>query len=351
MKSTPMVSVTVTTGLFDAIAAAGGDPDETLRALGLKRSAFSNPDRFIANATFARLLEEAGRATGDQCFGLHFGENFDVRDIGTLAYVVLNSPTIADAIRNLERYHHIHNDGAVVSFDVDARAAYLRFIAREHPIEPRRQRQEFAMTVMVKVFRLLGEVDWTPKEIQFAHEAPPDTSEHLRVFGCRLSFGCAANAVVVERDFVERLVPAADPKLFRILRQHAEHILNDLPRETDFLADVRRAIADAIRDGDPRLARVAAKLAMSPRSLQRHLEEEGAVFKALVDDTRLRFALGYLRDRGHTLTEIAFLLGYSEVSALNRAFKRWTGVTPLGYRVGELSGTRSRMATATKENT
>jgi AraC-like DNA-binding protein len=124
-----------------------------------------------------------------------------------------------------------------------------------------------------------------------------------------------------------------------------------LPRETDFLADVRRAIADAIRDGDPRLARVAAKLAMSPRSLQRHLEEEGAVFKALVDDTRLRFALGYLRDRGHTLTEIAFLLGYSEVSALNRAFKRWTGVTPLGYRVGELSGTRSRMATATKENT
>jgi hypothetical protein len=189
-----MVSVTVTTGLFDAIAAAGGDPDETLRALGLKRSAFSNPDRFIANATFARLLEEAGRATGDQCFGLHFGENFDVRDIGTLAYVVLNSPTIADAIRNLERYHHIHNDGAVVSFDVDARAAYLRFIAREHPIEPRRQRQEFAMTVMVKVFRLLGEVDWTPKEIQFAHEAPPDTSEHLRVFGCRTRLRRAARA-------------------------------------------------------------------------------------------------------------------------------------------------------------
>ena len=123
-----MVSVTAATGLFDAIAAAGGDPDQILDALGLKRSAFSNPDRFIANATFAQLLEDAARATGDECFGLHFGENFDVRDIGTLAYVVLNSPTIADAIRNLERYFRIHNDGAEVSFSIDARAAYLRFV-------------------------------------------------------------------------------------------------------------------------------------------------------------------------------------------------------------------------------
>ena len=91
---------------------------------------------------------------------------------------------------------------------------------------------------------------------------------------------------------------------------------------------------------------------MSPRTLQRRLEEEGVVFKSLVDDTRLRFAQGYLRHGGHTLTEIAFLLGYSEVSALNRAFKRWTGVTPSGYReVGELSGTPRTMATTMKEDT
>ena len=197
------------------------------------------------------------------------------------------------------------------------------------------------MAVVVKAFRLLGGDHWTPQAIQFAHEEPADTSEHLRVFGCRPSFDRDANAVVVERNFVERLVPAADLKLYRVLKQHAEHILNDVPRETDFRADVRRAIAEAMRDGDPRLARVAAKLAMSPRTLQRRLDEEGVIFKALVDDTRLRFALGYLRHGGHTLTEIAFLLGYSEVSALNRAFKRWTGVTPSGYReVGELSGTR-----------
>lgn len=87
-----------------------------------------------------------------------------------------------------------------------------------------------------------------------------------------------------------------------------------------------------MRDGDPSLVRVAKKVALSPRTLQRRLNEYGVDFKKLTDDTRRRFAMKYLKDRNNTLTQIAFLLGYSEVSAFNRAFKRWTGSTPLKYR-------------------
>ena len=87
-----------------------------------------------------------------------------------------------------------------------------------------------------------------------------------------------------------------------------------------------------MRDGDPTLARVAKKVAAGSRTLQRQLKDHGVEFKRLVDDTRHRFSLNYLRDPKHTLTEIAYLLGYSEVSAFNRAFKRWTGSTPSDYR-------------------
>jgi AraC-like DNA-binding protein len=87
-----------------------------------------------------------------------------------------------------------------------------------------------------------------------------------------------------------------------------------------------------MRDGDPKLTRVAKKIAMSPRSLQRQLKEHGVDFKQLMDDTRRRFALNYLRDRRNTLTDVAFLLGYSELSAFNRAFRRWTGSAPLDCR-------------------
>ncbi len=105
-----------------------------------------------------------------------------------------------------------------------------------------------------------------------------------------------------------------------------------MPREDRLLASVRRVIGESLRDGDPKLVQVAKKLAVSPRTLQRQLKESGVDFKALADDTRRRFSLNYLRDRKNSLTEIAYLLGYSEVSAFNRAFRRWTGLTPSDYR-------------------
>ena len=116
------------------------------------------------------------------------------------------------------------------------------------------------------------------------------------------------------------------------MRRYLEQVLAEIPQEDGVLVSVRRAVAESMREGDPNLARVAKKMAMSPRTLQRQLKEQGMEFKKLVDDTRQRFAQSYLRNRRNTLTEIAFLLGYSDVSAFNRAFKRWTGSTPLAYR-------------------
>ena len=105
-----------------------------------------------------------------------------------------------------------------------------------------------------------------------------------------------------------------------------------MPQEDILLASVRRAVGESMRNGDPKLAQVAGRIAIGPRTLQRRLNDYDVDFKTLVDDTRRRFALNYLRDRRHTLAEIAYLLGYSEVSAFNRAFRRWTGTTPQVFR-------------------
>jgi AraC-like DNA-binding protein len=169
-------------------------------------------------------------------------------------------------------------------------------------------------------------------EVQFAHQPPRQTSEHLRVFGAPVSFAAPTNALVFDPEFVERQVPSADERLYPIMRRYLEQVLQEMPRETDELASVRRAVGEIMREGDPKLADVARKIALSPRTLQRRLKEQSLDFKGLVDDTRRRFSLNYLKDPQHTLTEIAYLLGYSEVSAFNRAFKRWTGTTPVSYR-------------------
>jgi AraC-like DNA-binding protein len=145
-------------------------------------------------------------------------------------------------------------------------------------------------------------------------------------------FDCDTNALVIELDLIERQVPAADQRLYEIMKQYLDRVLNEMPREDGLLSSARKAIAESMRDGDPKLARVAKKMAMGPRTLQRRLKEYGFDFKKVVDDTRRRFAVSYLKDGKNSLTEVAFLLGYSEVSAFNRAFKRWTRSTPLDYQ-------------------
>ena len=327
-----MISVAAMTGLLEAITAAGKNPDEILYALGLDRSVLENPEGFIASAIFAALLEEAGRQTGDDCFGLHFGERFNPKNIGPLAYVVINSPTILAGIENTSRYLKVHNQAATASFDITDEHVYIRYSLTDSGIDSPRQHNEYSMAVILNTLRLMVGSDWAPQEVQFAHSTPMQTTEHIRIFGAPVLFGRVTNALVVEREFIERQIPAADPRLYPILRRHLEHVLADMPRADKMVGSVRKAIADTMREGDPTLTRVAKKLGLSPRTLERHLQERGMRFKKLMDDTRRRFAIDYLKDRDHTLTQIAFLLGYSEVSAFNRAFKRWTGTTPMDYR-------------------
>lgn len=334
MNAEPMIAATVTTGLLDCIVAAGGDPDQILRKAGVQRSLLAKRDGFIATLAFARILTEAGRATGDECFGLHFGEQFDPTDAGALFYVVLNSPTMLAAFENWVRYEHIHNRGATFRFRIEGDLGYLRYVLGDFGIDSRRQQNEFSMAAGIKSLRIIVGPHWTPHSIEFAHEAPAEISEHARVFGCGIKFGCLWNALIFKKEDLDRSLPVADAKLYGILKQHVERVLSELPQETDLLASVSRAIVECLADGPPNLERVASRFAVSPRSLERRLNERGVSFKELVSEMRKRLALEYLTSDRHTLTDIAFLLGYSEVSAFNRAFKRWTGSSPLRYRLG-----------------
>jgi AraC-like DNA-binding protein len=331
-----MISVAATMGLTDAIAAAGGRPEHILRSVGLDGAVLADPHRFIACADFTRLLEAAAQATGDQCFGLHFGEHFLPKNIGPLAYVVLNSPTFAEGFQNVARYVHVHNQGMQASFEVEGQWAYVRARLIDPPPEPPRQYYEFAAAVGLNLIRLMAGSQWAPAEVHFGHPAPADTSEHTRVFSSPVSFQHGGNAFMVERAFAARPVAAADERLYEIMRRYLDRIIEEMPSEASLPASVRKVVAESMRDGHPSLHRVANKLARSPRTLQRRLHEHTIDFKALVADTRRRFAVTYLRDPNHTMTEIAFLLGYSEVSAFDRAFKRWTGSTPSNYRKKEV---------------
>jgi AraC-like DNA-binding protein len=332
MGKKPAISLAVTTGLVEAIKAAGGSADEVLARVGLKSADLSQTEGSIAVPLFAQILDEAARVTADACFGLHFGESYDPKKIGPLIYVVLNSPTIGAGIENAARYLRIHNEAAKASLVIERDLACFKFSPNDLATNASRQHSEYAMTVAVNTARLMVGSQWAPREVHFTHHLEAATPEHIRVFRAPVLFGCSANAFVMERQFIERQVPAADSQLYSILKTYLEQMLSELPGEDELLSTIRQALAEAIRDGVPKLSRVAKQLAMSPRSLQRRLTEYGLDFKKLVDDTRRCLAIKQLKEHRDSLTEIAFMLGYSDLSAFNRAFKRWTGTAPLEYR-------------------
>src|SRR5581483_3851402 len=337
-RKEPLISLAVSVtppGLLDFIAAAGGNPDQILLSVGLNRQTFSNREGFIPVAVHAEILNKAARSTGDAAFGLHWGATRDPRYFGPLAYVLLNSPTIEAAVENAGRYAKVRNQASDWYCTHEGNRSFIRQSLQSVGDDWRRicrQSSECFMTEALNILRMMVGSRWAPLEVQFAHDPPPRDSEHTRVFGAPVSFGHETNAFVVDPEFLKRDVPAADPYLYPTLKRYLDQVLEEMPPENGFLSSVRKAVADRMRNGDCRLATVAKRLGMTARTLQRTLKDHRTEFQVLLDDTRYHFAQNYLKDSQHTLTEVAFLLGYSELSAFNRAFKRWTGSTPMEYR-------------------
>jgi AraC-like DNA-binding protein len=168
--------------------------------------------------------------------------------------------------------------------------------------------------------------------VHFSHPRPADISEHERVFECPVQFGATACQLVIARDVWDTPRAGTNPVLFEVLESHARMLLDQLPQEPDTVSRVRQAIEGELRGGSPKLETVARHLAMSPRTLQRRLKDEGVVFNDLLDHLRFRAAKDYLTQRDIAGSEVAYLLGFAEPSSFNHAFKRWSGQTPTEYR-------------------
>jgi AraC-like DNA-binding protein len=319
-------------GVLDAVAAQRGSPARVLAAVGLTAADLADLDRLLDVEQVMTLFDAAARETGDDCFGLHLGTTYDFASIGPLAYAVLNAPSVDVAIENLARYGRTFLQGGGITLERDGAQVRLGYDLLPDR-ELCRQHAEGAAVVNTRVLRQLIGPDWRPRAVLFGHAAPRDTSEHERLLGARLRFGHRiAMTLVFDADVLARPVPGADRRLLPIVERHLQELLASPDGGAGRLDEVRNAIAETLCDGSPTIRVVAKRLGTSVRTLQRRLGEHGAVFTTLVEDVRREVALRYLADGKAELTEIAFLTGYSELSAFGRAFRRWTGSTPLAAR-------------------
>ena len=321
-----------TAGVLELVAACGGSPARVLASAGVSSDDLADPDRMIETRAIALLFDAAARETGDDAFGLHLGERYPFAGLGTISYAVLNAPSVETGLRNLDRYGHLQLQGGRLALEQQGANASLTYDIGVDA-EMARQHAEGAAVIGVRLLQHLIGADWRPRQVLFGHRRPAVTTEHARILRAPLRFGQPLTAALVfDAADLAHPVPHADRSLLPIVERHLDELLASAAGGDDWLTKVRGAVAESLADGAPAIQTIARRLALSVRRFQRRLGEHGVVFKTLVDQLRRELALQYLADGKADLTEIAFLVGYSELSAFDRAFRRWTGSTPVAAR-------------------
>jgi AraC-like DNA-binding protein len=227
----------------------------------------------------------------------------------------------------------VHVDGVQLSLEYAGPEARLVYRLTDPSIALSRHYAELLMVYAMHVFRLGADDSWSPDEVWFRHGPPPDLAPYRDYFGAPVRFHQSEYTTVFNRWILGRPVRACDQQLLGILEEHASVILAQLPPpDDDLLGKLEQFVVGALPDDRAGIGAAARALGMSTRTLQRRLRERGIVFAGLVDEVRRRLSARYLADSTLTLGEIAWLLGYSESSAFNRAYRRWTGRSPSADR-------------------
>ncbi len=312
----------------------GVRPDELLHAAGVDLMRLADPDVDVPQLVKERLWEEAVRLSGDPDFGLHLAEwicqspeeHFDV-----LAFAVRSCATLSDHYRRMERYVRLIHEGTLLTLEIEADVARLVHGLIDGS-KPPRQPVECMLALAVLQGRSAIGADFSPREVRFAHAAPSSISEHERVFRSPVRYACERNEIVLNPTDLEQPQHYAEPRLQAVLERQLDDLVSKLPDDRSFPSQVKCHLATHLMDGAPPVRAIASKLHMSPRTLQRRLNDEGTSFAKLLADLRRDLALRHLQDPRRSINEVAFLLGFLEVSAFHRAFKRWTGKTPAEYQ-------------------
>jgi AraC-like DNA-binding protein len=211
-----------------------------------------------------------------------------------------------------------------------ARGDRFSFIIRWRPgvPPPSEHSIDAILATVVGQCRLMLDRSVTPIEVTVRRGAPPSPTAYAARFGCPVTFDARDSRVVFDREVVEQRMPTGEVELARRNDDVVAGYLATLDGQRSLSACVRAALVAALPSGAPTAPAIARTLATSSRSMQRHLCDEGTSFRELLQEVRCDMAISYLRSGTHTIAETAALLGFGDVTAFSRAFKRWTGRSP-----------------------
>lgn len=312
--------------LWKQIEGYGINPEPLFRENGIDPEVMFDPGARISAGQIQKLDVQAAKLSGDDCFGLTGAEYFRPAHLGALGFAWLASSSLRTAFERLSRYARIINEKLAVQLNEDGRL-YSVTIDAQLPAMQQRIREDGQMAAMVKFCRIIAGKDFVPAKVWFRHAQPRDTARYYALFRCPVEFSAETTTLFIPVDRVDQRLTGSNDQL-ATLNEHIVVKYLAHSEKMDIVNRVKAAIIDRLASGAVSETSVAEQLHMTPRNIHRKLQKENTSFKTLLTETRRDLAQQYIQDRTKTLTEISFLLGFSEVSSFSRAYKGWTGQPP-----------------------
>lgn len=286
---------------------------------------------------FNDYCDEIVSKTDLRNFGLKLSWRIAQYSMNGLVYsIMINSAIIEEAMENLRKYHKllsnviepemiIEDDMVVFSFDSSGLPEKFMWHYSE----------SFACLILLNIRSLIKE-EIFPDKIYLQRKVPKKLDEYLKIFGSNIHFNAEKTRIIFNKDLMKRSILFANEDLLNVLKNHAEKKTDELFLQNTWSYRVTNILNKLIYNKKPDIGIVARELALSDRNLQNKLKKEGTTYKELLEAVRKEITLNYLKKRDTNLYDIVYMLGYSEQSVFNHAFKRWTGMTPGEYRKNNL---------------
>ena len=305
---------------------------EALERVGLTIRDVEDDSVSLSVTTQIACLNLLAQALNDRLLGFHVAQGMDLRRTGFLYYVAASSEILGDALQRIARFSGMVNEGVALETEF-GELLRVHFAYAGVPRQSDRHQIEAWITAIFRCCREITGREIRPAGVRIMHRRIPESTEIDSFFGRRVDFGADDDELAFAGEAAKLPVVNADRHLNRLLIGYCENVVaRRSARSGTLRADVENAVAASLPHGQMRIENVAQKLGLSPRTLRRKLAAEGFTFAGILDDLRLALARRYLAEHDLSISRIAWLLGYTEVSAFSHAFRRWTGRPPRADR-------------------
>lgn len=320
----------VTRFLHKIYSVSGLDADEIFRMADIDLSLIEDPNYRVPHCKLLTMWEIAGDLSSDPDFGLHLSEKSPAPPFNAAGYMAMTSKNLRQMLDVLHKYINIFTDRGEFLLKVSGDEAMV-CIDVTGGLQPSRQHSDFWQAFFYK--NISNNIGWQLplSGVGFRHEKPDDVSQYEKIFKAPIKFSQKINYFVFPSVYLDYEVISADTNMNKYHEQQAIQHLNALT-EIGIVNKVRRIIFEMLPAKDVELQYVADKLNLTARTVQRNLASEGITFKKILDEARKDHTISEIKDTTYSVSEIAYRLGYRDLSSFYRAFKRWTGLTPVEFR-------------------